>query len=181
MRSNKPAVTLHVMHDRRDFADVAGMMRRLYEEDPAQHSINPRSFARTLGFLLANPSRGSVILLKKRRLLVGYALLIPFWSNEFGGTLLFIDELFVLPEYRGQGIATRFFSRLKRRPPFNAIALALEVTRANRRARKLYRSLGFTPRSNQILILQRTWSAQKIHRSSKANPHALCSRRACSP
>jgi GNAT superfamily N-acetyltransferase len=131
------------------------MMRRLYEEDPAQHSINPRSFAKTLGFLLANPSRGRVILFKKRRRLVGYALLIPFWSNEFGGILLFIDELFVLREHRGQGIAKTFFSRLKRRPPFNAIALALEVTRANRKAKRLYDSLGFIRRTNEVLVLAR--------------------------
>ncbi len=132
------------------------MMSRLYAEDPAQHPINPRSFAKTLGFLLANPTRGRVILFKNHRLLVGYALLIPFWSNEFGGSLLFIDELFVLPEYRGQGIATRFFSGLKRRPPFKAIALALEVTRANRRARRLYQSFGFVRRTNEVRVFRRS-------------------------
>ncbi len=31
--------------------------------------------------------------------LVGYAILIPYWSNEFGGNLLFIDELFVSPAF----------------------------------------------------------------------------------
>ena len=156
MPKSNPPVTFQVMHDRDHFADVAAMMSRLYAEDPAQHPINPRSFPKTLRFLLANPSRGRVILLKKHRQLVGYALLIPFWSNEFAGTLLFIDELFVLPQHRGHGIATTFFSRLKLHPPFNAIALALEVTRTNRRAKRLYQSLGFVRRTNEILVLRRS-------------------------
>jgi hypothetical protein len=33
-------------------------------------------------------------------LLRGYALLIPYWSNELGGTLLYVDEIFVIPEAR---------------------------------------------------------------------------------
>jgi GNAT superfamily N-acetyltransferase len=156
MPKSKPPVTFQIMRDRKHFAEVARMMACLYAEEPAQHPINPRSFAKTLGFLLSNPTRGRVILLKNRRQLVGYALLIPYWSNEFGGTLLFIDELFVLPEHRGQGIAKSFFSHLKRRPPFKAIALALEVTRANRGARRLYQSLGFVRRTNELMVLRRS-------------------------
>jgi hypothetical protein len=41
--------------------------------------------------------------------LLGYALLIPYWSNEFGGVLLFVDELFVLREVRNRGIGHSFF------------------------------------------------------------------------
>jgi GNAT superfamily N-acetyltransferase len=162
MPKSKPPVTFQVMQDRKHFAEVARMMARLYAEDPSQHPVNPRSFPKTLRFLLANPTRGRVILFKLYRQLVGYALLIPYWSNEFGGTLLFIDELFVLSDHRGQGIAKSFFSQLKLKPPFNAIALALEVTRANRRAQKLYRSLGFTPRTNEILVFGRSREKNRL-------------------
>ena len=58
----------------------------------------------------------------------GYAIVIPFWSNEVGGNVLFIDELFVKPPARpehraavpgiaSQGAAVRFDSGITRGEP----------------------------------------------------------------
>ena len=66
-----------------------------------------------------------IVLFRERDALVGYALLAPYWSNEFGGTLLFVDEMFVVPEARRRGIGERFFSFIEKRWPFEAVALAL--------------------------------------------------------
>jgi GNAT superfamily N-acetyltransferase len=150
------AVSFRVMRDGTHLRDLALMMRALYAEDPPEKPIKPRAFERTARFLMANPAGGRIVLMMRSRQPVGYALLIPYWSNEFGGTLLFIDELFVVPEHRGLGIATRMLNRLIRRPPFKAVALALEVTPGNRRAQRLYASLGFVRRKNQMLTRRRT-------------------------
>ena len=81
----------------------------------------------------------------------GYALLIPYWSNEFGGTLLFIDELFVIAQARSRGIARQFFAFLAASRPFRAVALALEVDPTNERAKNLYESIGFECRPYSTL------------------------------
>ena len=81
----------------------------------------------------------------------GYALLIPYWSNEFGGTLLFVDELFVDEAHRGQGIARSFLTFLAGDRPYRAVALALEVSPRNERARALYESLGFHQRHHEMM------------------------------
>jgi ribosomal protein S18 acetylase RimI-like enzyme len=74
-------------------------------------------------------------------------LLISFWSNELGGEVCNIDELFVAPEYRGRGVATALLERLAEGEeslwPVRPAALALEVTPQNERARALYERLGF--------------------------------------
>jgi ribosomal protein S18 acetylase RimI-like enzyme len=85
--------------------------------------------------------------------LLGYALLIPYWSNEFGGVLLFVDELFVLREVRNRGIGHSFFRFLTPDRPFDAVALGLEVSPHNAKARRLYESLGFKPRKTSVLVL----------------------------
>jgi GNAT superfamily N-acetyltransferase len=62
---------------------------------------------------------------------VGYALLISFWSNELGGEVCNIDELFVAPLYRGRGLATALLEELADKEQsvwrIRPAALALEV------------------------------------------------------
>ncbi len=73
----------------------------------------------------------------------GYALLIKTWSQEAGGPVVWIDELFLLPAYRSRGLGTEFFRYLEQHVP--AAAYRLEVEPENERARALYARLGFEP------------------------------------
>ena len=102
---------------------------------------------RTLARLRDEPNRGRAVVCDVEGRAVGYALLISFWSNELGGEVCNIDELFVIPDYRGHGLATSLFDRLAdAKPtlwPIRPAALALEVTSQNQRARALYERLGF--------------------------------------
>lgn len=56
-----------------------------------------------------------------------------------------------LPDARNRGIGRSFFRNLDETRPFEAVALALEVSPGNHRARRLYESLGFRPRRNSTL------------------------------
>jgi len=135
-----------------DASEVLAMMRALYIEDEPAFAVDPGRFPLTIEFLLAEPSRGSVIVFAEGAALCGYAILIPYWSNEFGGTLLCVDELFVVPVARNRGIGHQFFGFLARSKPFDAVAIALEVSPGNLRAQRLYESIGFRPRRNATLI-----------------------------
>jgi len=131
---------------------VVEMMRSLYDEDQAPEQPDFSLFPKTVERLVANPSTGQIVLFHEGDALVGYAILIPYWSNEFGGNLLFIDEIFVTVAHRNRGIAHRFFAYLEQERPFGAVALALEVSPGNDRANQLYESLGFTQRQYANLI-----------------------------
>ncbi len=144
-----PELEFTTMKDERGTAEVLAMMSALYTED--QPSVNTDRFPLTIERLLREPDRGRIILFQEGGLLRGYALLIPYWSNEFGGTLLFVDELFVAPEARSRGIGRRFFQFLNEQRPFDAVALALEVSPHNTRARRFYESMGFSLRRNALL------------------------------
>ena len=127
------------------------MMRALYAEDEGASAVDQSRFPLNIAFLIAQPSRGRIVLFSEGGLLRGYALLIPCWSNEFGGTLLFVDEMFVMPKARNRGIGRSFFRFLNEEKPFDAVAVALEVSPSNTAARRLYESLGFSHRENSVL------------------------------
>lgn len=140
--------------------EVIAMMRQLYIEDAPAEPVDPERFPRTIQFLLAETTRGSILVITEEAAVCGYAILIPYWSNEFGGTLLCVDELFVKKEARNRGIAHRFFEFLERTRPFDPVAIALEVSPGNSKANRLYQSIGFNLRRNRTLIrrLQRAES-----------------------
>lgn len=143
--------TYRTMNDRTHADAVCEMMGRLYAEDaPASGNI-PRDFRATIDYLLGDPARGRIVLLTADAAVCGYALLIPFWSNEMGGPVVTVDELFVAPDRRGRGIGRGLLAWVERERPYGAVAVFLEVSASNGRARKLYESLGFSERSNRTL------------------------------
>ena len=135
-----------------DQKEVVAMMRLLYEEDPAAAKVDDSRFPSTIERLVGDASAGQVVLFREGSDLRGYALLIPFWSNELGGTVLFVDELFVLAGFRNRGIGRAFFRYLERERPFEPVALGLGVSPRNTRARRLYESLGFRELRNATLL-----------------------------
>jgi GNAT superfamily N-acetyltransferase len=74
----------------------------------------PRCVRRTLAKLRKEPNRGRAVVCDMDGRAVGYALLISFWSNELGGEVCTIDEVFVAPEYRGRGLDTTLFGAADR-------------------------------------------------------------------
>src|SRR5438477_6450973 len=127
------------MTDNRHDDAVVSMMNALYAEDSATAPHDSSKFAQTLRLLRSEPARGRVILfLEENNSLHGYAIVIPFWSNELGGAVAFVDELYVIPNSRRMGIARGLFEFVNRERPFGAVAMSLEVSPKNQKAWNLY-------------------------------------------
>jgi ribosomal protein S18 acetylase RimI-like enzyme len=65
------------------------------------------------------------------------------YSHEAGGITQWIDELYVLEEYRSKGLGREFFSYLQANFDKSVVRLRLEVESKNERAIKFYKSIGF--------------------------------------
>jgi len=129
------------------------LVNGLHREDPAGKPISPEKIELTIQTLTTRPDLGEILLFQKDNDLVGYAFLINFWSNEYGGNILTIDELYIDQAYRNQGIGTDFLNYLRTTKYKNAVALQLETTPDNDRAKKLYQKLGFAPIENDVWVL----------------------------
>jgi GNAT superfamily N-acetyltransferase len=126
---------------------VVSLSLALSAEDPGQVPLSPEQVRRTLARLREEPARGRAVVCEADGEIAGYCLMISFWSNELGGEVCVVDELFVAPRYRSRGLATDLLQRLVDGDaslwPSKPAALALEVSFDNHRARALYERLGF--------------------------------------
>lgn len=73
----------------------------------------------------------------------GYAQLSFTYSQEAGGKVVWLEELYVREGFRGHGLGKEFFAFLREEYEPKAARIRLEVEPENERARKLYESLGY--------------------------------------
>ena len=80
-------------------------------------------------------------IIEEKGIIAGYALLNFTWSQEAGGKVIWIEELYILPEFQGKGLGKEFFAFLEQH--FPAARYRLEVEPENERAVGLYKKIGF--------------------------------------
>ncbi len=71
----------------------------------------------------------------------GYAMAAKSFSTEFGKPCIWIEDLYIHPEYRGLGMGSCFLAWIGQKYP-NAI-LRLEAEEENENAIRVYRKSGF--------------------------------------
>ena len=76
---------------------------------------------------------------------VGYCVTMKTYSVEAGGITIWIDELFVLEEYRSKGLGRELFKYIEENGDKKLRRIRLEVEQENGRAISLYKKMGFEP------------------------------------
>ena len=124
---------------------VVEMCLQLFTEAPGPLPVAANHMRATLAALRSDPGRGRAVVLDIHGQVSGYALLIGFWSNELGGEICEVDELFVAPEHRNRGYGSSLFAAIAQGDlwPCPTPAIVLGVTPDNAAGRRLYERLGF--------------------------------------
>lgn len=136
----------------KDAAEIQSMVSALYREDPSTQCVTAKNIRRTIREFMQHPDKGRIFIIAVGREVVGYAIVVHFWSNEYGGNIAYIDELYLKPAWRSRGLGGAVLEHFAsmRNPKFKG--LHLETTPANHRARTFYMRHGFSPVRNQHLF-----------------------------
>ena len=74
--------------------------------------------------------------------LAGYGMVTRSYSTERGGICVWIEDIYIKPAYRGQGIGSAFLRFVEEANP-GAVRLRLEAEPENERAMHVYQKAGF--------------------------------------
>lgn len=129
--------------ERGDRAAFLNMIEDFYRSPAVSHDIPHEHFVRTFETCVSGSPYARCYLFFCDGVCAGYGLLALTYSNEAGGLCIWIEEIYILPAFRGKGIGSAFFARVKDDFP-DAKRFRLEVMRDNDAAIRLYERLGYT-------------------------------------
>ena len=151
-RRKQFSIRLATIHDCRKCAGV--LLRQLAEHGT---DASEEKLVKVLERVLSDKRNGFILSARSRGNIVGVAYVAIILSAEHCGKVGWLEELYVMPEYRFQGIGAALLNAvLERARKLGLVATDLEVDAAHRRAETLYRRFGFRPldRSRWVRTLE---------------------------
>ena len=127
-------------------------VKAFYNSDAVLHSIPEKNIIKTFNELIKSETYAQCYIFEKDGEKAGYALLAKTFSQEAGGEVLWIDEIYILPEFRSKGIGSNFFNFIKENS--NAARLRLEFCPSNQKAIEVYKRQGYLPLQNEQMIYE---------------------------
>ena len=134
-----------------DRAIYLKMAHDFYHSEAVLHPVPDKYFVRAFDEMMRSDAYLLGLIFEKDGKTAGYALLVKCWSQEAGGPAVWIDEIYMLPEFRNQGLGRAFFSELQAIAP--AARYRLEIEPDNARAERLYKSMGFDELGYKQLVM----------------------------
>jgi len=114
-----------------------------HRDDPPGWNLPQEQILATFRELQRNKDRGTLFVFEQGLVLVGYAVLINYWSNRLGGLALVVDEMYVDPQRGDPELPGDFLKLLAHVAPPEVRALRVAADARDRSARGALRELGF--------------------------------------
>jgi ribosomal protein S18 acetylase RimI-like enzyme len=133
-----------------DIPAILEMIKDFYAIDG--YPFDTERSGANLEAFMENESLGRIWLVRSGENVAGYVVLTFCFSFEFGGKTAFIDELYIVKEYRGQGLGRKVIERvLEQAKALGVQAVHLEVETHNHPGIRLYGSLGFKEHKRKLM------------------------------
>lgn len=132
---------------------VIDMMRRFYNSPALITNGSEEIFASNVNNCLSNSPylEGYVFTVEYK--VIGYGMLAKSFSTEFGSECIWIEDIYLEEEYRGQGIGSKFIQHVK--DTYSDKVLRLEAESENAKAIATYEKNGFKKLPYMELVLTR--------------------------
>lgn len=106
------------------------------------YGMNREHMENTFAFCMEENPYARLLLIEDDGEILGFCMLSFTWSNEVGGMVVLLEELYFKEEARGKGYGKQVMAWVEEEYP-KARRFRLEATRSNRGAIGLYEKMGY--------------------------------------
>ena len=124
-----------------DRESVIDMMRVFYASDAVSTNGSDEIFTNDFDACVGNSPYLEGYIFEKDGQTVGYGMLAKSFSTEFGKPCIWIEDIYLKPEYRHNGYGTQFLQFVEKAYP--EALLRLEAEPDNEKAVTAYKKCGF--------------------------------------
>ncbi len=124
-----------------DRSCVAEMMEVFYASPAVLSNGSAEIFSNDIDACVSDNPYAEGYIIEKGTEVAGYSMIAKSYSTEFGKPCIWIEDLYLKEDYRGQGIGKAFFDFITAK--FTDCIFRLEVEEENKPAIALYKKCGF--------------------------------------
>jgi GNAT superfamily N-acetyltransferase len=126
-----------------DIPELVELLLVLFAQE-AEFSPAPEKHAAGLSAILSRPEVGLILVARSESCLLGMVSLLFTVSTAEGGPVCVLEDMVVLPEYRGQSVGSKLLvAAIQTAQSRGFLRVTLLTDRANERALRFYESHGF--------------------------------------
>lgn len=118
------------------------MTAAFYSSEAVDHKVDPQNCVNTFDELMRSDTYAECYIIEESAKIAGYVLLSKSYSQEVGGICIWFEEIWIEPDFRGNGIGSKVLNQVMELHS-EAARFRLEYAPANPRAAELYRRMGF--------------------------------------
>jgi len=126
-----------------DKSCVFRMMREFYNSPAVIHKASDAVLLADIEACISKSPFIEGYVFEKAGEIAGYAMVSKSFSTEAGGLCVWIEDIYLKPEFRGVGIGKEFFQYIEKLYKTAAARLRLEVESSNARAIEVYKKCGY--------------------------------------
>lgn len=130
------------------------MCYQFFSSPAVCHEISLEAMQTTFQTALKGSPYMRGLMLTEQDQMIGYLLLSFTYSNEVGGMVVWVEEIYLKEPYRGQGYGKQVFRWIMRTYGEEVKRFRLEISPENEAARALYQKIGYRKLPYEQMVLE---------------------------
>lgn len=126
-----------------DFGEVLEMMKVFYASPAVLHKASEEVLRRDIEDCIGDMPFIEGYVFQEEGRTAGYAMVARSYTTEYGGLCIWVEDLYLKPEFRHRGLGSEFFAFLEKAYEGRAVRFKLEVEEENESAIEAYKKNGY--------------------------------------
>lgn len=119
------------------------MVKEFYTSDAVLYSIPEENIVNTFNEAIKDSPYVKIYMMEEEKGIAGYGQISLSYSNEAGGLVVWLEEIYIREDFRGLGLGGKFLDFVKNEFSADAKRFRLEISESNMDAKRLYIRNGY--------------------------------------